>query len=40
MEEVLEKLETKITSVYNKGNIPIILGGTKDCSYAAVKSLI
>lgn len=36
LEEVMDKLQTKITSVFNKGNFPLVLGGSKDTSYACL----
>lgn len=39
LEELIEKLEIKFKLVYEKSKIPFILGGSKDCAFAAYRSL-
>ena len=35
-EELIKKLKTKVKSVLMKNNLPIVIGGSKDCCYAAI----
>ncbi|EAR92568.1 arginase (macronuclear) [Tetrahymena thermophila SB210] len=39
-EELIQKLQTKVKSVLNKKNIPIVIGGSKDCGYAAASPIL
>jgi arginase family enzyme len=40
LEQLLEKLGTKVASVYAKNNIPLVLGGSRECSVAAIQKFI